>query len=78
MSKKKAMALAVKTGCQIEDDGITISVIAPAGKHDGCTTHELMTEINRFPSKEQAWKAVCEDIQTDWVDCELTDCEWCV
>ena len=77
MTKSKVMAAAAKKGMVVEDDGTCLSVYFKSGKHDGFGSHELVTEIERFDSKAEAWAAVLEDIQGDWIDCTIENCDWC-
>lgn len=77
MTKAKATRLADKLGFNIEDDGTMLMVSSKTPRHDGTGCHELCTEIDRFETKAEAWKAVIEDITGCWVSCEIADCEWC-
>jgi hypothetical protein len=77
MTKAKVMAAATKAGITVEDGGDYISVYFERGKHDGSGCHELVTALDRFESKAQAWENVLEDIQIDWADCQIRDCDWC-
>lgn len=77
MTKAKIMATAAKLGLVVEDDGETIMVSSKAPRHDGTGCHELCTEVDRYESKAEAWADVMEDLLSDWVDCEIQNCEWC-
>ena len=76
-TKAEAVKVAKKAGLILQDEGTAISVFFMSGKHDGSGTHELVTEVDRFQSKADAWDAVIADINTAWVDCDIADCEWC-
>lgn len=76
-TKAQVVKAAERIGITLEDDGDHISVYFDSGKHDGSGCHELVTEVARFASKALAWDAVLEDINILWIDCNITDCEWC-
>jgi hypothetical protein len=77
ITKAKVMAAAAKKGMVVEDDGTCLSVYFESGKHDGSGCHELVTEIDRYESKSGAWADVLEDINIDWQDCKIENCDWC-
>jgi hypothetical protein len=76
-TKAQAVEAAKRIGLILQDEGDAMSVFFQRGKHDGNGTHELVTVLDRYQSKAQAWDAVLDDINTQWVDCHIADCEWC-
>lgn len=76
-TKAKVLATASDKGMVVEDDGTCLSVYFESGKQDGSGCHELVTEIDRYESKAQAWGAVLEDINGNWYDCTIQNCDWC-